>query len=78
MAEITSKQGQYLAFLYYYSKVNRRAPAEADIQAYFNVTPPSVHQMLRTLERNGFISRVLGRPRSVKVLVSRELLPDLE
>ena len=43
MSEITPKQGQYLAFLYYYTKVNRHAPAEADMQAYFGVTPPSVH-----------------------------------
>lgn len=51
MATFTTKQGQYLAFIYYYSKVNRRAPAEADMQRYFGVTPPSVHQMVLTLER---------------------------
>jgi hypothetical protein len=26
----TSKQGQYLAFIYYYSKIHGTAPAEAD------------------------------------------------
>jgi repressor LexA len=78
MPEITEKQGQYLAFIYYYSKVNGRAPSEADMRVYFNVTPPSVHQMLLTLERRGFISRVPGQGRSVKLLVSREQLPDLE
>ena len=46
----TSKQGQYLAFIYYYGKINRRAPAEADMQRYFQVSPPSVHQMVLTLE----------------------------
>ena len=42
----TEKQGQYLAFIYYYTKVNGRPPAEADMQRYFRVTPPSVHQMV--------------------------------
>lgn len=78
MPEITPKQGQYLAFIYYYAKVNCRAPSEADMQAYFGVTPPSVHQMLVTLERRGFISRVPGQGRSIKLLVAREELPELE
>ena len=42
----TEKQGQYLAFIYAYSKVNRRPPSEADIQSYFRVTPPTVHGMV--------------------------------
>src|ERR1700732_2033239 len=52
----TDKQGQYLAFIYYYTKVNGRAPAEADMQRYFRVTPPSVHQMVLTLERAHLIA----------------------
>jgi Mn-dependent DtxR family transcriptional regulator len=78
MSEITPKHEQYLAFIYYYTKVNRRAPAEADMQAYFGVTPPSVHQMIITLESRGFISRVAGQGRSIKLLVAREQLPDLD
>jgi Mn-dependent DtxR family transcriptional regulator len=74
----THKQGQYLAFIYYYTKVNGRAPSEADMQKYFGVTPPSVHQMVVTLEANGLIERVPGRGRSVRLLVPREGLPDLE
>jgi hypothetical protein len=31
----TETQGQYLAFIYYYALVNRRPPAEADIQSFF-------------------------------------------
>ncbi len=45
----TDKQGQYLAFIYWYTKLNGRPPAEADMQRYFRVTPPSVHQMVLTL-----------------------------
>ena len=49
----TETQGQYLAFIYAYSRMFRRAPAEADMQRHFDVTPPSVHQMVLTLERSG-------------------------
>ena len=47
----TEKQGQYLAFIHFYTKVNGRPPAEADMQRYFKVTPPTVHQMVLKLER---------------------------
>ena len=74
----TEKQGQYLAFIYYYTKVNGGPPAEADMQRYFRVTPPSVHQMVLTLESNGFIERIPGQGRSIRLLIPREDLPDLE
>lgn len=74
----TPKQGQYLAFIDAYTRVNRRPPAERDIQRHFAVTPPSVHQMILTLEREGFISRQPGVPRSIEVLVPPEELPVLQ
>jgi repressor LexA len=74
----TEKQGQYLAFIYYYTKVNGRPPAEADMQRYFRVTPPSVHRMVITLELNGFIERIPGQGRSIRLLIPREQLPDLK
>jgi Mn-dependent DtxR family transcriptional regulator len=74
----TEKQGRYLAFIYYYTKVNGRPPAEADMQRHFRVTPPSVHQMVLTLEVNGFIERTPGLGRSIRLLIPREELPDLE
>lgn len=45
MGAYTEKQGQYLAFIYYYTKINRRSPVEADIQRYFAVTPPTVRRV---------------------------------
>ena len=45
----TPKQGQYLAFIYYYTKLNGVPPAERDMQQYFRTSPPSVHQMVVTL-----------------------------
>jgi Mn-dependent DtxR family transcriptional regulator len=73
----TEKQGQYLAFIYAYTRLNRQPPAEADMQLYFGVTPPSVHQMVLTLERQGFIKRQPGVARSIEMLVDPELLPVL-
>ena len=74
----TAKQGKYLAFIFYYTKIHGFAPAESDMQKYFRVSPPSVHQMVLTLEANGFIERVPGKGRSIRLLISREELPDLE
>ena len=73
----TLKQGQYLAFIYAYTRVLGRPPAEADLQRYFGVSPPSVHQMVLTLERAGLIRRQQGGARSIQVLVAPELLPVL-
>jgi len=73
----TPKQGQYLAFIYAYTQVLGRPPAEADLQRHFRVTPPSVHQMLLTLERAGLIRRQPGIARSIQLLVQPETLPIL-
>ena len=37
----TDKQGQYLAFIYYYTKIHGIGPAESEMQRYFDVTPPA-------------------------------------
>jgi len=71
----TTKQGQYLAFIHAYIKLNRRPPAEADMQRFFRVTPPSVHRMVVELERLQLIRRQPGVPRSIELLA---LIPTLE
>ena len=73
----TPKQGQYLAFIYAYTRVLGRPPAEADLQRHFGVSPPSVHQMILTLERAGLIRRQPGVARSIEVLIAPERLPIL-
>jgi Mn-dependent DtxR family transcriptional regulator len=73
----TEKQGQYLAFIYYYSKIHGRVPAEAEMQQYSRVSPPSVHQMVLTLEARGLIARTPGQARSIRLLIPPEELPDL-
>ncbi len=71
------KQGQHLAFIYAYTRINQRPPAEADMQRHFQITPPSVHQMVITLERQGLVRRQRRQPRSIQVLVAPENLPVL-
>ena len=76
-ASYTPKQGQYLAFIYYYAKIHGRSPSEADMQGYFRVSPPAVHQMVLSLEKMRFIERTPGQGRSIKLLLPREQLPAL-
>lgn len=73
----TEKQGQYLAFIFNYTKIHRQAPSEPDLQRYFQVSPPAVHEMIKTLERNGLIERIPGRARSISLCVAPEHLPRL-
>lgn len=77
MSEYTDKQGQYLAFIYNYTKINRHPPAEADMQRYFQSTPPTVHQMILKLEEKGLIKRITGQARSIEVLLQPDQLPYL-
>jgi DNA-binding MarR family transcriptional regulator len=74
----TKLQGQYLSFIVAYTKLNRRAPAEADFRRFFKVTPPSVHNMIVTLERCGLIRRTPGQARSIEVLVPLNEVPPLD
>ena len=73
----TDKQGQYLAFIFHYTKLNRIPPAHTDMQNYFRVTPPTVNSMIKMLEKKGFIEKEPRAARSIKVLISVDLLPEL-
>ena len=76
--DYTPTQGQYLAFIYYYTKMNGLPPAEHEMARYFRVSPPSVHQMVVTLEKRRLIERIPRQARSIRLLLGREELPDLE
>lgn len=73
----TEKQGQYLAFIYYYTKINGRPPAEIDMQRYFNVSPPSVHRMILELEKKNLIYRETKTARSLLVRLNFNQIPLL-
>jgi Mn-dependent DtxR family transcriptional regulator len=74
----TEKQGQYLAFIYNYAKIHGKSPAEVEMERYFKVSPPTVHQMILKLEENGLVSRVPGQARSITLLVPKEDIPLLK
>jgi len=74
----TETQGQYLAFIHLYTKLHRCPPAEADMQAYFQVTSPSVHQMVVQLEKRGLIRRQPRAARSIELLLAPDQLPPLK
>jgi (p)ppGpp synthase/HD superfamily hydrolase len=77
MTEYTMKEGQYIAFIHYYTKLNGVPPAEADMQRYFKTAPPSVHQMIVKLEEKGLISRIPNAPRTIKVAIPNDRIPQL-
>lgn len=66
-----------MAFIHAYTLVNGRPPAEADIQRFFAVTPPSVHSMIKELERRGLLTRIPRQPRSIAISVPEDELPRL-
>lgn len=76
-ASYTPRQGQFLAFIYYYTKLHGQPPAEADMQRYFHTDPMAVHQMVLTLEKKGLLARTPRMARSLRLLLPREQLPDL-
>jgi len=75
--KFTDKQGQYLAFIHAYTLVNGRPPAEADMERFFRVTPPSVHRMIVELEQRGLVRCLPRQPRSIEVALDPNDLPRL-
>lgn len=73
----TEKQGQYLAFINAYTKLHGVAPAEADLERYFRVSPPSVHQMILNLEKRQLIERTPGQARSIRLIIPSSEIPEL-
>jgi hypothetical protein len=73
----TKLQGQYLAFIHTYTLIHGVPPSEGDMQAFFQRTPPSIHQMVVRLHEKGLIAREPGQARSIQVLVPPEQLPIL-
>jgi DNA-binding MarR family transcriptional regulator len=76
--KFTDLQGQYLAFIQTYTTLHGVAPAEADMQRFFRVTPPTVHRMVLALEQRKLIERVPGQSRSIRLLLSSDEIPKLK
>jgi hypothetical protein len=73
----TCQQGRFLAFIHHYTTLHGRPPAEAEIARFFQVTPPSVHSTILTLERRGLITRAPGQARSIALRLPPQELPPL-
>ena len=69
--------GDTRTFIHAYTKVSGRPPVQADMQRFFAVTTPTVHQMALNLERRGLLRRTSGHARSLEVLVAPEEFPIL-
>lgn len=75
MADFTPTQGRYLAFIHAYIGVHGCPPAESEIAAAMCVSPPSVNQMVKALEKKGLILRQPGQPRSLQILIPEDQIP---
>ncbi len=75
MAEMTPTQGRYLAYIHAYTTGFGLPPAESEIAEAMGVSPPSVNQMMKTLESKGLIRRQSGVARSIEVLVAHDAIP---
>ena len=75
MADFTPTQGRYLAFIQAYTDLHGCPPAESEIAVALCVSPPSVNQMVKMLEKKGLILRVPGQPRSLQVLIPEDEIP---
>lgn len=77
-AVLTHRQGQFLAFIYAHMKLHGQAPAEAEMERYFKVSPPAIHDMILRLEEKGLSARTPGVARSIRLLVPADDLPRLD
>ena len=75
MATFAPTQGRYLSYIAAYASRYGQAPAESEIATALCVSPPSVNQMVKMLERRGLIARQPGVARSIRVLVPPEEIP---
>jgi DNA-binding MarR family transcriptional regulator len=66
-----SQAGAVSRVHYYYTKIHATPLAESDFQRFFRVTPPVVHQMIKTLHALGFIDREPGKARSIRLRLTR-------
>src|SRR5437879_5439939 len=75
MPDFTPTQGRYLAFIHAYTNLHGYPPAESEIAAGMCVSPPSVNQMVKMLEKKGLIQRQPGQPRSIQILIAEGEIP---
>lgn len=80
MPPFTKKQGQYLAFIYNYSKIHGRAPAESDLQRYLHhaaVGSPATGEFAAWCE-HARIAHWVGPAETLQIQASAEAHPVLQ
>ena len=75
MPSFTPTQGRYLSFILTYTEGFGLPPAESEIADALKVSPPSVNQMMKMLEKKGLIQRQAGVARSIEILIDRSEIP---
>jgi hypothetical protein len=75
VAKFTPTQGRYLAFIHAYIERHGFPPAESEIAAAMCVSPPSVNQMVKTLEKRGLLLRQPGQARALQILIPEDEIP---
>jgi ribosomal protein L25 (general stress protein Ctc) len=75
---LTRALGQLVAYVYWYTKVHRVPPAENEIANFLGIRGPSAHLMILRLESKAILSRRPGEARTIKILLDREEIPDLD
>lgn len=69
MTQPTKRQSEYLEFIRAFTDRWRTPPSFEEIATHFRTTPPSVNSMVKTLEARGFLTRVPGAARTLRVLI---------
>lgn len=71
----TKRQAEYLAFIRAFTVRRGMSPSFEDLAQHFLTTAPTVNGMIKTLEAKGFLTRVPGQARTLRIVVP---LPDPE
>ena len=78
MPRYTEEQGQYLAFIYYYTKIHGRSPSEAECKAIWCYATDRASNGVVSRKKQTDCTRLAGQARSIRLLLPRYELPDLE
>jgi SOS-response transcriptional repressor LexA len=70
----TARQREYLSFIRTFTDRWGIPPSFEEIARHFKTTTPSVNGMVKTLEARGFLARIPGAARTLRVLVPDEAL----
>jgi hypothetical protein len=74
-ARPTPRQAEYLDFIRAFTKRWGVPPSFEEIGQHFMTTPPSVNSMIKLLDARGFLTRIPGQARTLRVIIPEEAQP---